>query len=50
MSDYRTYLRRKRSGRKPALVKRTVKQPGDLELVWCPKARDYIPVRYERNS
>ena len=35
------------AGASPGRVERTVKRPGDVEFVWCPKARDYVPHVYE---
>ena len=41
--DYRAYL--KAVGRKPIPRNlRTVKQPGDKEIVWCRKAGEYVAV------
>lgn len=41
MTDYRTFL--KAVGRKPLPKSlRTEKKPGDVEIVFCPKARGYV--------
>jgi hypothetical protein len=41
MKDYRTYL--KAAGVKPIPKNlRTVKKPGDVEIVFCPKAKDWV--------
>lgn len=41
MTDYRTYL--KAVGRKPIPRNlRTEKKPGDVEIVFCPKAKDWV--------
>ncbi len=37
--DYRDDLRRRKIKR--VLIQRTVKQPGDLELVWDARAREH---------
>lgn len=43
--DYRQYLRA--VGRKPVKGPvRTEKQAGHLEIVWCPKSKDYVIHRY----
>ena len=45
MRTYRAYL--KSIGRKPVKAVRTEKRAGDVEIVWCPKARDYVAHRHE---
>lgn len=43
MSDYRAYL--KAVGRKPLPKNlRTVRQPGDKEIVYCRKAGEYVAI------
>lgn len=46
--DYRTYLNRKRKRKKAAIVKRTEKRAGDLEIVW--KDGDWRLHRYSEEA